>query len=223
MLARAKKAAEIKRKAYSERLWKERQDPIYTAENLKTMILNNRNIQIDEWNESIIWQMCLYFSEDVRCMLNPDKGLLLYGGIGCGKTTLMDHFKINQSASFIVKSTRTISYDYATHGAGSIVKYNGLLNSNDSNPPYNHKLMGICFDDLGTEVDKKHYGNESNVMAEILLNRYDRKSDLKGKTHITTNLNTTEIGERYGDRVRSRLREMFNVLIFDEKSPDRRK
>lgn len=226
LVARQKKAAEIKRKAYSERLWKERADPIYTAENLKTLFLNRPDFQIDAYNEEILWKLCLYFSGDVRMNgfgLTPNKGLLLYGGIGCGKTTLMDFFKTNQTACYMVKSTRQISYDYVKHGSDSIVKYNSLLTANDSNPPYGHKRLGVCFDDLGTEVDKKHYGNESNVMAEILLNRYDRHNDLKGKTHITTNLNTTEIGERYGDRVRSRLREMFNVVVFDEKSPDRRK
>lgn len=221
--AKQAKSAEIKMKAYSAKLKQERQDPIYTAEQLKKLLLENSKIQIDAFNERIIWSMCLYFTNDARSELNPEKGLLLYGGIGCGKTTLMDWFKINQKASYQVKSSREVSYSYSKHGADSILKYNGLIDGRDSNPAYGHKDMGVCFDDLGTEVDKKHFGNESNVMAEILLNRYDRHSTLKGLTHITTNLNVNEIGERYGDRVRSRLREMFNVLVFDEKSPDRRK
>ncbi|MDT8347935.1 MAG: ATPase, partial [Flavobacteriaceae bacterium] len=45
----------------------------------------------------------------------------------------------------------------------------------------------------------------------------------KGKTHITTNLNAEELEARYGSRVRSRLREMFNLISFDKASVDKRK
>jgi DNA replication protein DnaC len=86
---------------------------------------------------------------------------------------------------------------------------------------YGQEETGYCFDDLGTEVDKKYYGNESNVMAEILLDRYDKQS-VKGKTHVTSNLNSTMLEERYGYRVRSRIREMLNIVIFDDRAKDRR-
>jgi len=42
-------------------------------------------------------------------------------------------------------------------------------------------------------------------------------------THITTNLNAEEIEDRYGNRVRSRLREMVNVIGFDKNTKDKRK
>lgn len=218
--ARQEKSAEIKRKAYAQKVMEEPKDVVYTAEQLKEMLINDSTFQIDEFNELIVWQMCLYFSNDVRSSLNKDKGLLLYGGIGCGKTTLISFFRGVVKNSFIIKSARTISYEYSQYGSESILKYNSLIKIGS---PSGYIGVGICFDDLGTEVDKKHYGNESNCMAEILLNRYDNHRNLKGKTHVTTNLNTTELEERYGQRVRSRLREMFNVLIFPENSPDRRK
>ena len=36
-------------------------------------------------------------------------------------------------------------------------------------------------------------------------------------THITTNLNRSEIGERYEVRVRSRMGELFNPIAFHKK------
>ena len=42
------------------------------------------------------------------------------------------------------------------------------------------------------------------------------------KPHITTNLNAVELEKRYGNRVRSRLRAMFNLIGFDEDSKDKR-
>src|SRR5690606_17309542 len=81
----------------------------------------------------------------------------------------------------------------------------------------------FCFDDLGVEPMGRHYGQDCNVMGEILLSRYDLFLKSKLKTHATTNLNAAELEERYGNRVRSRMREMFNLIAFDENAKDKRK
>jgi hypothetical protein len=82
-----------------------------------------------------------------------------------------------------------------------------------------------CFDDLGVEQNLKYFGNECNVMAEILLSRYDIFTTKKIQTHITTNLSATEIEieNQYGNRVRSRLRELCNLIAYDRHSTDKRK
>jgi len=59
-------------------------------------------------------------------------------------------------------------------------------------------------------------------MAEILLSRYDQFCAQGLQTHITTNLTSMDIEEQYGLRVRSRMREMFNLLAFDAGSKDKR-
>jgi DNA replication protein DnaC len=81
----------------------------------------------------------------------------------------------------------------------------------------------ICFDDLGTENNLKYFGNECNIIAEILLSRYDLFINKKIITHITTNLSATEIENQYGNRVRSRLRELCNLMAYDRHSTDKRK
>jgi len=60
-------------------------------------------------------------------------------------------------------------------------------------------------------------------MGEILLSRYDLFKTKNVKTHITTNLNAEELEARYGSRVRSRMREMFNLISFDSSTTDKRK
>ena len=69
----------------------------------------------------------------------------------------------------------------------------------------------------------KYFDNETNVMAEILLSRYDLLINRKIQTHITTNLSTTELEAAYGNRVRSRMRQMFNLIAFDAETLDKRK
>lgn len=80
----------------------------------------------------------------------------------------------------------------------------------------------FCFDDLGVEPSGRHYGKDCNVMGEILLSRYDLFLKNKIKTHCTTNLNAQELESRYGNRVRSRMRQLFNLVAFDKESKDKR-
>ena len=44
----------------------------------------------------------------------------------------------------------------------------------------------------------------------------------KLQSYITTNLSATEIEKHYGNRVRSRLREMVNLIAYDKSTPDKR-
>jgi hypothetical protein len=41
-------------------------------------------------------------------------------------------------------------------------------------------------------------------------------------THATTNLNAGELEDLYGNRVRSRLRSMFNLIAFEKITSDKR-
>jgi hypothetical protein len=59
-------------------------------------------------------------------------------------------------------------------------------------------------------------------MGEILLSRHELFLNKQIKTHATTNLNATELEELYGIRVRSRMRQLFNLVTFDRGSRDKR-
>lgn len=225
--AKQKKDGLLKIQAYREKLRKEPEFITYTSGELYKSILDrialdHSKFVLDDFNTGIVIELCKYFTGDKSCIYKPDKGLLLQGPVGCGKTTLMQMFRFNQVSSYAVISSRTVSYEFSKNGYDGINRYFGLLTTSDIYKSCGQGFVGVCFDDIGTEIDKKHYGNESNVMAEILLNRYDNKA-LAGKTHLTTNLSIDQIGERYGDRVKSRFKEMFNQVDFAINSPDRRK
>jgi GTPase SAR1 family protein len=141
----------------------------------------------------------------------------LTGPVGCGKTSLMNIFKHFQKPEekLILKPCRDISFEFIQEGYTTINKYSKQSFKNEFPKVY-------CFDDLGTENNLKYFGNECNVMAEILLSRYDLFVSRNMITHVTTNLNSTEIENIYGIRVRSRLREQFNLIAFDSNSKDKR-
>ena len=188
----------------------------------KGINLYGNHFKIVETDYPIVSKLIAYFLKDqpICNQLNIDleKGILLTGPIGCGKTTLMNLMKHLAPADnkFSVKPCRDISFEFIQDGYQIIHKYsNGKL--------YHSEPRTYCFDDLGTENNLKYFGNECNVMAEILLSRYDLYISKKLQTHITTNLSANEIEKQYGNRVRSRLRELCNLIAFDNGAKDKRK
>lgn len=163
----------------------------------------------------IIYKLIIYAIRDEencdKLGIDLNKGILLNGPIGCGKTslmTLLKHF-MYADMNYLIKSTRDISAEYNIDGYSTILKYGKTA-----------KIY--CLDDLGVEQNAKHFGNECNTIAEILLHRYDLLRAQNIVTHATTNLNANELDKIYGNRVRSRLREMFNLISFPESCSDKR-
>ena len=200
----------------------------------KGKMLFGKHFKIHEEDHPIIYQLCLYFIKDkLSCEkynIDINKGILLSGPVGCGKTTLMKLMRhlVPHHRPYKIIPTRNIVFAFNNIGYSIIQQYGD-----------NHFF---CFDDLGVEPEGRHFGNDCNVMGEILLSRYERYTQChpelpvlsmsKGSrrasitnnmTHITTNLNAEEIEDRYGNRVRSRLREMVNVIGFDKNTKDKRK
>jgi energy-coupling factor transporter ATP-binding protein EcfA2 len=184
--------------------------------------LYGEKFRIHKEDHQIIYKLIVYFigdqSEAVKLGIELSKGIFLTGPIGCGKTSLMNimRFVPPPERNHIMKTCRDVSFEFIQEGYEVIWRYS-RLSFNNSHPKI------YCFDDLGTEQSLKYFGNECNVMAEILLSRYEYFISQKMITHITTNLSAPEIETSYGNRVRSRLREMFNLISFSETISDKRK
>jgi energy-coupling factor transporter ATP-binding protein EcfA2 len=138
----------------------------------KGIELYGKDFKIDQNDYPIIYKLIAYFLKDEpTCFqhgIELNKGILLSGPIGCGKTSLLNLMKFLTPTEhkFFVKSTRDISFEFIQDGFEIIHKYSkGKL--------YESQPKIICFDDLGTENNLKYFGNECNAMGEILLSRYD--------------------------------------------------
>ena len=180
----------------------------------KGKFIYGKKFKILKKDFTLIHKLLVYMIKDDKNSkefhIDLNKGILLSGPIGCGKTALMNLVKsiVIKRSLYEVKSTRLISFEYIRDGHQVISNYSNTKN--------------YCFDDLGLEQNLKRYGNECNIMGEILLSRYDLFISHKVITHATTNLNSNELEEYYGNRVRSRMKEMFNLISFDKNTEDKR-
>jgi energy-coupling factor transporter ATP-binding protein EcfA2 len=181
---------------------------------VKGKILFGDKFKIYSEDEVILFKLVIYTIQDAdyakRLDLNLQKGIILTGPVGCGKTSLMKLLRhiVPHKKSYKIIPCRNAVFSFNHLGYKTIEDYG---NSNF-----------YCFDDLGVEPTGRHYGQDCNVIGEILLSRYDLFLKNKIKTHCTTNLNAKELEERYGNRVRSRMRQLFNLVAFDKESVDKR-
>lgn len=223
--AKKKKAAILNEIEYAKKINTTKQFFKMDFEKLQEFVRKKHpNYIIDDNNQEIFETLCMYFSGDPAFELQGEgfsfeKGVMLYGPIGCGKTSLMKMFAVNSFRPFSVVSCRSVADNYATEGSQSLYRYSELQ---PVFPDLNFGIaeIGRCFDDLGTEDDKKNFGNQVNVMQDVMYKIYD--NNLLGQFHLTTNIIGDQIEAQYGARIRSRMREMFNVLSFNESAPDRR-
>ncbi|WP_338356913.1 ATPase [Yeosuana marina] len=183
--------------------------------NVKGKLLFGKKFKIFEEDREILFKLCNYYIKDaVNCKklgIDIHKGILLSGPVGCGKTSLMKLLRhvVPHHKPYEVIPSRNIAFAFNNIGYKIIEDYGDK--------------KFYCFDDLGVEPTGRHFGKDCNVLGEILLSRYDLFLSNNIKTHATTNLNAQELEERYGNRVRSRMRELFNLVGFDKESKDKRK
>ncbi len=182
---------------------------------IKGKLLFQKDFRLYPEDEALLFKLCNYIIADLeQCeKLNLDlkKGLLLSGPVGCGKTSFLKllRYLVPHQKSYQVIPSRNVVFSFNHLGFKTIEDY--------GNTSY------LCFDDLGVEPVGRYYGRDFNVIGEILISRYELLLNHKVRTHATTNLNAEELEDRYGNRVRSRMRQLFNLVVFEENAADKRK
>lgn len=145
-----------------------------------------------------------------------EKGLLIIGGFGVGKTSIM---KAMQGA------LQQYLQSFAIYNINEVVNdYEGCQDQNAKSTFWHKMTNGQClFDDVKTERNASNYG-KANLFKDVIERRY-----ASGKlTHITCNYDPNyegdieaglnEFGVKYGGRVYDRLFEMFNIVEFKGQS-----
>ncbi len=174
---------------------------------------------VDENNVSVIKKVSLWANrdasfEDRKLGHHLDKGLLIMGDVGTGKTDLFRLLRI------YLKDYKKSNYafDYS-------VVWELTADFNEKGFPAlkPHEVKNMYYDELcltneRTDFPEKeraiHFGQKLLIGEELILTRYNSFKGCGYQTHFTTNASLDELLKVYGDRPYSRLQEMCNFLIL---------
>ena len=157
----------------------------------------------DSKNEDFLKNLVNYFVNE-ETEYDTNKGLLIRGGIGVGKTSILK----------LVQLWLPGVMKFAYNPANEVVSQYNI--SGDEGVEVFKKKKNRLFDDIGAEDIGKYFGNNVEVFQKIIYSRYDgfRYSSLK--THFTTNLTNEQLKVKYGDRAYDRLKEMCTLVNWNE-------
>ena len=142
---------------------------------------------------------------------NYKPGLMLFGTVGNGKTTL----------ARAIGSLISVLYDSSYVNERKGVRYVSALElaniAKDDSVQFENikKTELLAIDDVGIEPSVvKVWGNEISPFVDTIYYRYDRQLF----TIMTSNLNAEDLRKRYGERVADSFREMFDRVPFENRS-----
>lgn len=159
-----------------------------------------------------------------------NKGIMLRGGYGIGKTVMMKLFAWNPTQCYDVSPVQKVVsvHDKFDKKADSekyleeMSKYYPLPYGSTQaihvdNGYFGHTVLGLCFDDLGAEPLGNKFG-AVNVMKRVLDNCYTNRHEHRklSHTHIITNSSDEELCRSYDNRIVDRFNEMFNIIDLPE-------
>lgn len=135
-------------------------------------------------------------------------GLLLAGTCGNGKTTTL------RAVQSVVKLLNNTYYNRSGQRIGNrLLEAKEITQLSDKDGQLTvYKTVPVLFlDDLGREpTEVMRYGNVTSPITELLEYRYNQRLT----TIVTTNLEPSEVRQKYGDRIADRFNEMFALVSY---------
>lgn len=165
----------------------------------------------DSENIPIVKELYKYVTYDQSCAWNLDKGILLMGKLGSGKSVLMKTFisilqRFANSDLGQSMQTKIFKFDTAQNIFNSILVENGKI-------PLKYINTGLCIDKLGREPKRTIvFGNETTPIVDLLLERYSKGLPTFGTSNF--DLEYLSKPEFYGPVVGDRLRAMLNFVLM---------
>ena len=175
--------------------------------------LTIRNFVIDEDNCELIEDLKKYIDRE-EGNLDPDRGLLIMGNAGSGKTELLKSLQLlyrvtDHPLQFKFKNIPELVQEYSLDGYSSMIRY---------------KKGNWLLDELAMldQNGKRHkeFAKYSIDVGDALIHQCYLKFQTGGMFHFTTNCNDEELQSVYHSSTYSRLRGMCNFVALV--GPDRR-
>lgn len=186
------------------------------------------NFTVNNNNAKILRLMLLYFTGSPTYQEayesatgrtgSLNKGILLVGGVGTGKTLLFNIFRhytrdILLTNSFKEYSAMDIIDRVNVSGIGVLEEFSHNLVDKIARP------IRMYIDDIASKNESvKHYGTPLNVIEQLLSIRYNIFQRYGTLTHASTNIFPSQMKDIYDQRIIDRMKEMFNIIEIEGKS-----
>jgi DNA replication protein DnaC len=177
----------------------------YTTEQTIQILTTYYEVEVEYRRKQVMWD------EDIKSYINlaskwltgeEDKtGMLLCGNCGNGKTTMMHAIRnlINNLQAIDQWNEKIYVRPIEAVDMVKIIK-------NERSWEDLKQVPVLAIDDLGLEpAEIMNYGNVITPAVELLSHRYNEQL----MTIVTTNLDPSQIKQKYGVRISDRFREMF--------------
>ena len=179
----------------------------WTIEELEKLILKYYAWQVQERGRKFIWDRFTRYNirRAAEWLKNDNKdGLLLYGKVGSGKTTLM------RSLFWVLRKELNREVDIGTAPRlVDLFQHRDI----DSYPfEYEKNVDFLFIDDAGVEPDYCCiWGTDYEPMRDLLAYRYDTRK----YTIISSNLGNEELIQKYGLRIFDRMIETYDRITYE--------
>jgi len=171
---------------------------ILEANNILLSLGKESHFLVDDTNRELLNQLKLWLYNSKKCEYNLNKGFLLLGSVGIGKTLILETF-----CKLYTRIAKEINFPiikiYNSRELIELVKTEMI----------NLKRVNIFIDDLGKEPNLvKNYGTAEKPIAELFYYR----SRYNSFTFATANYNMERFAEFYGSSIADRFIEIFNII-----------
>jgi len=128
-----------------------------------------------------------------------ETGAAMFGNVGVGKTMLLKLSAFCLDADYF--DVPSLSIMFSVKGPDAFwASVDGVGAKSD-----------LILDDLGAEADSRNYGNSVPII-DLLYHRYNLWKNYGYRIWIGSNLSSSELIDRYGERAVDRIKEMCEII-----------
>lgn len=169
----------------------------------------SKNFSIDDKNSIALAQLWYYTTLNPEFQGDLNKGILLQGKYGCGKSLMMESYSYLQNHLIEKLDLKFRKMHY--------LNSQELLNRLKTDEFKDYLARPLTIDELGREPKRiLDFGNSITPMINLL----GARADTATITHGTTNFSYERLAspDYYGAMIGDRLKAMFNFIFLDGES-----